>query len=168
MMLNIDEMMKDLERQMEEISVDFSNDYEGCSSYICDAISDYADSRVSIYYGDIEKFITGHFDAVNRAIDEFGWDGCGSDLYKAGQMAEWMENESQLYEDIEEIKKHCALEYLKNLGHTSVNIGLWEVIESALEDIDTNDRMEDISASVVDAWEEWKAEAEKEELPGVA
>lgn len=95
-------------------TIDFLNDYECADSmYLCDAISEFADGRTSIYYSEIKQFISENVDAVNDAVAEFGWDGCGSDLMKAGQMAEFMTIERKIYDDLGDFDSSERIEDLK-------------------------------------------------------
>lgn len=75
-------------------------------NYYQDKISECADSNVDIYNYDLKKWAgtpEGQ-EYTERAIDEFGWDGVGSELIKAYQMGQFMQNEEQLYEEYEAIK----------------------------------------------------------------
>ena len=116
-------MKKELLNKIENVLVvecvnDISNDFiedtrAEDSSCFWDAFTEYADSQVDIYYYDIKQFIINNIELVEEAIDEFGWDGCGKDLHKAGQMAQFMQNERHLQEDFEPIKNRIALDYLE-------------------------------------------------------
>lgn len=87
--INKYEVIKEIKAAMNDNSIDFTDEYFGYSgnTYMSDLFHEYADGHTSIYYSDIIKYISEHVEDVNRAIEEFGWDGCGADLYKAGQMA---------------------------------------------------------------------------------
>jgi hypothetical protein len=128
-----------------------------CGSYFCDAIQEVADNHTSIYYSDIKEFICNHFDKVEEAINEFGWDGCGCDLYQAGQTAEFLANEQEIYEDFADIVKHLAMNFIESTEEASdeaerIFSSLSEIEQerlvdefiSELESIDTNDRIETI------------------------
>lgn len=98
---------------MKDITFDFLTDYSGAGSmYLCDAIAEFADGRVSIYHSDIMNFLRDNPEAVERAIDEFGWDGCGGTLEKAAQMAEFMQIESDLYDDLRNVDTNARIEDL--------------------------------------------------------
>ena len=83
------------------------------TSYISDIFAEWADGETSIYDHDIIKYISEHVKAVNDAIEEFGWDGCGSGLYKAGQMAEYLEINNWLWEHELEAYKVYALNWFR-------------------------------------------------------
>lgn len=125
-------------------------DYEGCSSCICDAIQERADSETSIYYSDIIKYISEHVEEVNEAIEEFGWDGCGSDLYKAGQMAEYLQIERDYMEQESGIIRYAAIMDLISRKLETISADIWEDIEIELEKLDSNDRFSDIT-DIIDA-----------------
>lgn len=108
-MLSVDELKGDI-----TLNCDYSRnlcDYSGYH-YLCDVISEIADSNVSIYYSDIIKFISENVEKVSDAISEMGWDGCGSDLYKAGQMAEYLDIERQIYAELDEAMLNFCYNYI--------------------------------------------------------
>ena len=88
------------------------------SQYICDAISEFADNNTSIYYSDIEGFMSNNIDKVNDTISEFGWDGCGSDLHRAGQLAEFCSIEQEIYNNLTEENKE-VLNLLSELSNNT-------------------------------------------------
>ena len=134
---------------------DQMNDYRNCSTYVCDAISEIADSTTSIYYCDIESFISENVDAVNDAIDEFGWEGCGSDLMKAGQMAEYNTIQADLYEHLGDALKCAAYNLLiYDLGMDEAPAELIEAIDEMTEEEDNNARMDAIPDMIADWLEE--------------
>ena len=124
------------------------------SSYICDAISEIADNNTSIYYYDIKQFMMDNFDAVEDAINEFGWDGCGSDLYKAGQIAEYITIERDLYNNLDDIIKYLAYDYLINIGFDTLDDNIIDNIDNELLTIDNNNYIGDIYDTVNTVLEE--------------
>ena len=128
------------------------NDYRTSNSYICDAVVEVADGCVSICYNDIIAYISENVEAVNDAIKEFGWDGCGGDLYKAGQMAEFRENEFQLYDNLEAALVLMAVDHLRyDLKREEIPAELADLIREWAAEIDNNDRCNEI-ANRVDEW----------------
>ena len=123
-------------------------DYSG-NTYICDAITEIADGNTSIYYSDIMAFIGNNPEAVDDAINEFGWDGCGRTLEKAGQMAEFLQIENEIYSDLETAIKVYALDYISdNYKDFAITDDMWMDLQSELENLDNNDKMEDITETV--------------------
>ena len=128
------------------------NDYRGSDSCICDCITEIADSATSIYYSDIIKFIAENVEAVNDTIKEYGWDGCGCDLYKAGQMAEYSQIERDIYEHLPDALRVLACDYLRyDLGVEEIPEELAEAIQDWAEEIDNNDTCNKIG-ELIDEW----------------
>jgi len=104
-------MIKDTKEAIEQL-VDFFGDDKEYKEAIesddwGDIIPEIADSNCDIYNNDLIKWLGGDVDnawSFNEAIDEFGWEGCGKDLFKAIQMAQYKANSDLLYEAVEEIK----------------------------------------------------------------
>lgn len=114
--------------------------------YICDVISEIADSQVDIYYSDLREWANGHFEGIANAISEFGWDGCGEDLYKAVQMAQYMENEKEIYSELLESLENFALSYMEHdLKMQEISEENWEEIQNFLFEIDNDDRLEEVT-----------------------
>ena len=135
------------------------NDYSG-SSCICDVIQEIADRNTSIYYSDIKEFISSHIDAFEDALDEFGWEGCGSDFYKAGQMAEFLYIENEIYSVLEDAIKAYAANYIRTTYNTEeIKPETWEMISAELSDIDNNNMLCDIDEICV----RWMNEIEVEQ-----
>lgn len=133
---------------------DFIMDYSE-SNYYSDAISEFADSNTSIYYSDIMKFISEHPYDVDDAIKEFGWDGCGGELYKAGQMAEYRLIQNNIYECYEDILLAITYDYLINIGHEEIDDSILEDIESQIDsNIDRYDVIVDICNDALEEEEE--------------
>lgn len=131
------------------------NDYRDSDKYICDAVVKIADDCVSIYYSDIIEFISANVEAVNDAIAEFGWDGCGSDLYKAGQMAEFVQNEREIYEHLEDAMLLLAVEYLRrDVECEEIPEELADLIRDWAAEIDDNDRCNEMAVRIAEWFED--------------
>lgn len=138
-MLKINELYNNLES-----NGDCLTDYN--SGYICDIISEIADSQVDIYDSDLREWANGHFEKIANAISEFGWDGCGKDLYKAVQMAQYMENEEEIYSELSESLENFALSYMEHdLKMQEISEENWEEIQNFLFEIDSNDHLDEIT-----------------------
>jgi hypothetical protein len=123
---------------------EYLNDYRESNDYLCDIIVQIADNNTSIYYYDIIKFISENVEEVNDVINEFGWEGAGADLYKAGQLAECLQIERELDDVLIDSLILCAKDYIKyDLQRVEIPEELPELIEEWAEETDTNDRMSD-------------------------
>lgn len=142
-------MLKVSEIQRDKLNsyIDCLNDYD--NGYICDIISEIADSHTSIYYSDIIEFISNNVEEVNGTIEEYGWDGCGSDLYKAGQTAEYRKNENEMYKELEQGLFNVALSYIEyTLEVEEISDEQLNEIDNLCYDTDNNDRLEDFLEKV--------------------
>lgn len=154
--------VSEIERNNLDSFIDCLNDYN--SGYICDIISEIADSNTSIYYSDIIEFISNNVEEVNDAIEEYGWDGCGSDLYKAGQMAECRKNENDMYEELEQGLFNVALSYIEyTLEVEEISNEQLDEIENLCYDTDNNDQLEDFLEKVEEIVNGEEEEEEEEE-----
>jgi hypothetical protein len=95
---------------------------------------------------------------VEEAINEFGWSGCGCDLHKAGQLAEFSSIEQEIYDEFEDIIKYITLDFIDstdeandeaetiwaNLDENTRGEILGEFVDG-LEMIDNNSRFDEIS-----------------------
>lgn len=124
---------------------EYLNDYRDSSTYICDAISEIADSNTSIYWSDIEKFISENVEEVSDTINEYGWDGCGNDLYKAGQAAEFRAIERDIYDNLPDALMLAALDYVRySLEMEEIPEELADAIRDWADEAGSGDRMDDI------------------------
>lgn len=158
--INLESVIADLKSKMNDYSVDFCQDYMQpfSTSYFCDAVSEFADGRTSIYYSDIAKYMSENIEHVNDTISEFGWEGCGSDLYKAGQLAEYTDIQNQLYSDEDNIILLAAADFLLDTEGNTVPEDLWESVSDGLC---VPDRIDDLYEAIVSAVSEWKEENEE-------
>ena len=135
--------IKNLYNELES-SINCLCDYD--KGYICDVISAIADNHVDIYYYDLTNWANGHFEEISETINEYGWDVCEKDLYKAVQMAQFRENENGMYSELLEGLENFALSYLEHgLKIQEIAEERWEEIEGFLSDIDNNNRLEEIT-----------------------
>lgn len=134
--------VSEIKRNNLDSFIDCLNDYD--NGYICDIISEIANSNTSFTWADIMEFISNNVEEVNETIEEFGWEGCGGDLYKAGQAAEYRKNEHDMYNELEEGLFNVAL------SHIQYKMKLEEISEEQLNEIEwlcadtgSNDHLDD-------------------------
>ena len=154
--------VSEIKRNNLDSFIDCLNDYD--SGYICDIISEIADSNTSIYYSDIIEFISNNVEEINDTIEEFGWNGCCNDLYKAGQMAECRKNENEMYEELEQGLFNVALSYIKyTLEVEEISDEQLNDIEGLCADTDSNDKLENFLEKVEEIVNSEEEEKEEEE-----
>ena len=151
--LNTSELLAEVEKALDEgkkndISVDFCAD-RGASEgqYICDAITEYADSRVDIYTADLWKWAAANYEYIDEARAEFGASKEILDDLRAGQ---FLQNEQQLYGDFDGIKEDLARQYINNvlINVEAEETTVKEAIETLKDDlaiIDNDDRLDAIA-----------------------
>ncbi len=154
--------MRKLDEMRSELNLgdygDRLNDYRDSSSYICDAITEIADGATSIYYSDIMEFISNNVEAVEEAIDEFGWDGCGGTLTKAGQLGEFLMIERDLCDHTRDSILMTAIDFVERDLKIMDDDGyipdeLAELMEEQADNADNNDMMDKICDEIREWYE---------------
>ena len=124
--------------------------------YVCDVVSEIADSETGIYYSDLINWLKEDNDAVENieyALREFGTpkgtDGI-PDFMKILQQGQYYGNEQKLYENLNKIGKIWLLSYLQDKENMS------EITEEQADfidelEIDNNDRF----SEVLEKWNEY-------------
>lgn len=153
-------------KQIKELLKEYENDsdllyrvedYTHCPEmYICDTISEIADSETDIYYSGLIDWLKNDSDSVENieyAIREFGTPTSGNDIpdfMKILQQGQYYGNEQKLYENLNEIGRIWLLAYLQDKEN------LTEITDEQADFIDeltadNNDRFADI----LDKWNEY-------------
>ena len=154
---------------------DFQYEFDG-RSYICDVITDIASDRASgAGYREIDEILTDYTEDVNRVIDEFGWDGVSNSISVAATYVLGERFRDELYEDYRDDILLCAIHFLEdNFEYEDYPEELYGEIEDACENLDTGDRMDEISDMIRDWIEEnmgdgeFDDETELNDILGVA
>lgn len=156
-----EELLKERKVLKSTIGEDLVND--GYSRYICDAITECADGHVDIYYSDLKDWAKDHFDDISDTIDEFGWDGCGRDLNKAVQMAQFRQYEQEACEELEDILENYAIQYiLDNCTYQLLTIDqLYDLLLGMK--FDTNDQFSDIDDYIEDYFQNYVDPSEEDD-----
>lgn len=138
-------------------------DYDG---YVCDAISEIADSSVSIYTADNIAFCREHSDDVKEALlNGLALDGSqyfdshpGHDYedYEAhlGAVAEYVSNERALYEDLEDGIEYAVLGAIAKHYGDELDKAAYEYVKDAkcCDWDDNNERIDSIKDEAVDLY----------------
>lgn len=152
-MKKIEELKNELLENMAEFSIDFAGDHSiNQNNYICDSIAEYADQATSVYYSDQKRFYEENSEFCDDKLEEYGYNlnellkECGSLdklISKAGAIGEFAQNESILFEDLDNIIKLMAYDYIlkNNIVLSDEQI---EELNNDLENIDHSDRFNEI------------------------
>lgn len=132
-------MFYDLEKLIEEENANIDShidelpDYSG---YTCDAISDIADSNVSIYTADLLEYAQENPDSMSRAACDFCLEpGNYSDwesYTEAVASAAWYDDDRAAMEDGEEMRHGLNLvawKHLQALGYKRISQAAYELID---------------------------------------
>ena len=126
-----------------DISGDFISRYSATdSAYICDAIADIADDNVDIYYSDRAAWFAENWEKVDDAIAELGSSG---EIMQDIAAAQFIENEQNIAEDLTDIIKYLAIDYLIDLEIYELSENELENLENELENLDSNNRLYNIT-----------------------
>ena len=78
-------------------------------NYLCDLISEAAEMDVDIYDSCLYAYLAEHAEEAEDVLDEFGFEGCGSSLLGIARMTEYVVNERELYESLDQMIKVLLL-----------------------------------------------------------
>lgn len=133
---------QDLNQDDEDLMSEFM-DY-GDSTYVYDAISEIADSNVSIWNKDIfdnagNLYFSGAYEEANAQ----GLMEGSNDMIRHLQAAWYEYNTQQLYHNLDALVFNYAATHLNNQG-IEIDKDQEEALEDALENFDHNGRFDDI------------------------
>lgn len=109
--------------------------------YICDVFSEIADSNIDIYVSDLFDWGKSNFEYINEASQEFG---SNPDIIKQIQQGQFLCYEQELYNNQSDVLKLYAYNYLKDNEIETTDEQL-DDLESYIEDLDSGNRLEEIS-----------------------
>ena len=147
-MINTKNKYEELRNEADDNTIealDMLNDYRG-SSYICDAISERADSNIDVYNFDLIEWSKSHITEIDEAAEELGKP---DSFIGYIQQAQFIVNERNLYEGLESaIILHAwkiASERVEEVTEEQA-----EKLDAMDSIIDNNNRVEDIESEVLD------------------
>ena len=119
-MKNINELLKEYEKDCDLLYrvEDYTHAPE---MYICDTISEIADSETDIYYSGLINWLKNDpdsVDAIEEAAAEFGRPE-KFDFIRFLQQGQYYQNEQKLYNNIDTVAKIWLLAYLRNKENLS-------------------------------------------------
>lgn len=177
MKLTKNEIMAEIEKKLAEaeagiipeMAEDFYNDnkdYIDSSSYICDLITEYADTSVDIYAKHLLEWAKSHLQEIKEANEEYCTET--KDIEKQIQTGQFYVYQNEIYDGLENII--CSFLY-KELQNRVEDLDSIELAKEDLEDIfneieyqnsiDNNSRMDDICDFICDLLDQY-VESEEE------
>lgn len=153
-LITIDELKKNASDDLPDYGDEVA-DYDG---YVCDAISEVADSNVSIYTADQIAYCREHGASARNVIDEglamqprdYFDANRGSDYedYEAyiGACAKFMDIESAIYDSLENVIEYAVICHMGDTFGLTLDAAAWAAVEDGhAEDWDDSGaRLEDI------------------------
>lgn len=142
--------MKLLKELKEELYIgDYGEQFEYYDTgYICDVITEIADNNVDIYNCDLCEWAKWHYGYIEEALYEFGTpiDNRGKpDFFQMIKQGQFLYNENNLNENIEDILKWYMYNYIGN------NTNIKELTDEQVENLeecfdfsDTNQNLENL------------------------
>lgn len=122
--------------------------------YICNIISEIADNNVDIYNRDLLEWAKDNYGYIEEVVEEFGVDSKNFNFMRLIQQGQWLCNEQELYENLEDNLKNRVLDYIeKDLEIEQIS----EEQEDELMALDFNDhnqRLEDLLEEVASIFSE--------------
>lgn len=148
-MKNIETLIKEYTDKNEDLILRSADYTHSPDSYICDIISEVADSEIDIYYSGLFDWLKNDPDSVENieyTLREFGTPTSGNDIpdfMKILQQGQYYGNEQKIYNNINDFGKIWLLYYLKDVENiTELTDEQAEKIEDL--DVDSNDKFADL------------------------
>lgn len=145
-MINTKNKYEELRNEADDNTIEalyMLNDYRG-SSYICDAISERADSMVDVYTYDLLEWAKTHICEIDEAAEELGKP---DSFIGYIQQAQFLFNERQLYDGLNDAiiieAWRIASEYAEEVTEEQA-----DKLDALDMIIDNNNRVEDIESEV--------------------
>jgi hypothetical protein len=114
--------------------------------YICDVITEIADSDVDIYYSDLFEWAKNNWSYIDDACREFGMPDSKDTniIIKLIQQGQFYYNEELLYDDLDNMLLNFCYSYLlHDLKIEEITKEQQEAIEEKCTNVDNNDRLDD-------------------------
>lgn len=152
---NIKDFIKSINECMNDISVDFANDYTQEIRYLSDCFIEFADSRCPVYYNQVNEECTDEM--IDNYLSEVGAVEVkdSNDIDKLKMCALANDYSRQLYEDEENIKK-CI--YAETIMEDETLLNAVEKMsesefESLIDDLESDSDDEICTDKIYDALE---------------
>ena len=135
-LLKIEDLKKEL----------YTGDYGDCfcdydDGCICDIIAKIADNHIDICNSDLLDWAKGNYSYIEESISEFGIDSKNFNFFELIQQGQYLYNERNLYDNLEDSLKFFVYTYIKNV------LKIEEITEEQNDDLldfDFNDNNESL------------------------
>lgn len=123
--------------------------------YICDIISEIADSNISIYNHDLWEWAKDNEEWIGEALSEGLYsiprDSNDFDLMRLFQSGMYVYNQHDLYENLDDSIKYFLYDYIICTHKmTEIDDNLSDFIDEICDNVDNNKQLEDFTESIDD------------------
>lgn len=118
------------------------DDYKDSSSYICDAISERADSSIDIYNYDLIEWAKSHIAEIDEAAEELGKP---DSFIGYIQQAQFLYYEHLFYDNLEEGIKYAVYSILLENGIEELTDEKSEEVDNFINGLDNNSQFNELS-----------------------
>lgn len=118
------------------------DDYKDSSSYICDAISERADSLIDIYNYDLIEWAKSHIAEIDEAAEELGKPDSFIGYIQQGQFLYY---ERLFYDNLEEGIKYAVYSILLENGIEELTDEKSEEVDNFINELDNNSQFNELS-----------------------
>lgn len=139
-MINIREFIEN-HKSSAEVQ-DFFDNYSESSSYICDAISEYADSQIDIYNYDLIEWAKNHICEIDEAADELGKPDSFIGYIQQGQFIYY---ERLIYDELNEGIEYAVYKTLLDKGIEELTEEQESAVDDFINGLDNNNRFSDFA-----------------------
>lgn len=158
-MRNVKELLKEIEKENKFLKVDITSFRGYSDNYICDIVSELADSKVDIYNSDLLEWTKDNYSYIDEAVAELGH---GKDFINDIQIGQYYYNNNEIYDNLKEYLRYFAYDYLLNTkGIEIIKDEDIDNIDNELDCIDNNNYLSDIEL-IIDNFVEYLEESEED------
>lgn len=143
------ELIEEIKNNNKWLKIDVASfaDY-GDNNYICDIITEIADSNIDLYNSDLLEWLKDNYSIIEEANTEFG---ASNDIIKQCQQGQYYQYTNEIYGNLSDYIKVYAYDYILNtLEIEEITEKQCEEIGNELINIDNNNRLEDIINIITD------------------
>lgn len=120
--------------------------------YICDMITEVSDNNIDIYYYNLFDWAKNNFSIIEESNNELG---VINDITKQIQQAQYYLNSNECYDNLNDIIKYIAINYLKD-NYIYLKDEQLDLLYDRLDIIDNNNKIEEIYNIINELIEEQK------------
>lgn len=122
--------------------------------YICDCISELADSNVDIYNYNLLEWVRNNSEYVEQAVEEFGIDSKNFDFFGLLRQGQYLQIEEELYSNLDDVLTNWIIHYIEHdLNIKELTDEQAEQVEDLFDRYENNDELEYIIEKIEEIFE---------------